>query len=225
MHAYELPITSGDEACRVLRALGAHRYIAGAQHWVHAFAVDAAVHDARFAQPELAAWAKSVLGDASIDVASRDERLLRRVSTQELHDVLVPFWVARTGDVSGALDTHLERAGATYRELPPFDPDAEDGMFPVLVDAGWELLRYGELDREKHRGLVESFGESILFESAVFDEESAVPPRAYLYEWPALGRRELLIDAWTTPPDLWVDAPDPYMEYLLRGIMRAAKLC
>jgi len=225
----DLPITNGDEACRVVRALGSHRYVAGATHLAHVFTINAAARDERFTHAELSLWAAETMADTAIDKSSRDERLYRRVTTVELSDLLATFWVAPLPDVRTTLAEQLETIGAVFPDAAPFEPSAEEEMFPLLIDAGWELLRYAELDPERHRGLVESFPEPILFESAKFEEACLPSPPTYLYEWPALGKRELLIEAgpggtWNATPELWVDAPEPYIDYVLRGVLRAAKV-
>ena len=65
-------------------------------------------------------------------------------------------------------------------------------MHPLLVDAGWELLPLAQLDPERHRGAMSAFGDGLSFESARFEEETAIPPLSHLYELPAIGPVELL---------------------------------
>ncbi len=100
-------------------------------------------------------------------------------------------------------------------------------MFPILVDAGWELLPLAQLDFERHRGAIRSFDD---FEVARFDEESAVPSLVTLHELPLLGGVELLapFDDETritrAPFVLWQQGHETYLDYVLRGALRAAKL-
>ena len=122
----------------------------------------------------------------------------------------------------------LERLELPVSEGAPFDESLEEDMHPVLVDAGWELLPLRELDASRHRGAIEAFGELILFESARFEEENAIPPPASLQELPAFGPVELLRgaeggmlkDAFV----LWCEGDETYLDYVTRGVLRAAKL-
>jgi hypothetical protein len=210
----------------VVRALGAHRYVAGSMHSTHAFAVDAAARDPRFDHPEAAAWAREVLADAGVDKNSRDERLVRPLTTPVLSDLLRCYWVEPRAEVHDALREHLEHVDVTPEGGTPFDDgdeNAGDDVFPLLVDAGWELLRFSELDVERHAGVIQSFEDPILFASAVFEESSALEEVHYLYELPSIGARELLVDRAACDLGLWIDAPEPYIDYVLRGVLRAAK--
>jgi hypothetical protein len=229
MDAHELSIPNGEAAARVVRALGQHRYVGGRLHLVHAFAFCALD-----ASPELAAaaaWARAVMADASIDKASRDERLFRRSSEVEIAHVLGAFW--GTGPVRerahARLREHLWAAEIALPEHAPFDEAREDETFPVLVDAGWELLPLCSLDPERHRGAIQEFGEPILWDAAVFEEQSRADPAPYLQELPALGAAELLAGAGedgalVAPLPVWTSGPEPYHAYVLRGVLRAAKL-
>ncbi len=218
---------------RLVRALGAHRYVAGRLHAVHALAFDAAsvLDPSSPSLRDACAWAGAVLGDPSVERDSKDPRLFREATPDELLAVLEAFW-APGPSTDRVHDRLLDRAHEL--ELPlsphaPFDEEVEDEMHPVLVDAGWELLPLAELDPERHRGVIEAYGEAIQFEAARFEEETAIPRRRYLHELPALGLVELLrgIDgegALVEPLVLWTDGEPTYDDYVLRGVLRAAKL-
>src|SRR6059058_6087421 len=96
MYLRELPECDAAGALRVVRALGKHRYVAGCSHFVHAFAA-----------ADLFDWARDVIADDDVDKASRDERLLRRLSGDDLYAVLAHFWSEETG--APACDALLER--------------------------------------------------------------------------------------------------------------------
>jgi len=49
-----------------------------------------------------------------------------------------------------------------------------------------------------------------------------VPPRTTLHELPALGATELL--ASPTSFVLWTEGREAYVDYVLRGVLRAAKI-
>ena len=225
MLARELPVTNVEQATRVVRALGKHRYVTGRTHFVHALA--AAMDDAD--DTELARWARAVLEDESIDKASRDERLLRHATEEEVCSVLSAFWDPTTAlRARDALLERLERFDVAPTARDAFDETAEDEMFPVLVDAGWELLPLAELDAERHRGAIEAFGEPILFETARFEEEEHLPRIVHLQELDAMGIAELLEGAHggelTQPLTLWLSGNETYQDYVIRGVLRAAKI-
>ena len=50
-------------------------------------------------------------------------------------------------------------------------------MFPVLVDAGWELLPLSARSiPERHKGAIGAFEDALAFDVAKFEEENALPP-------------------------------------------------
>jgi hypothetical protein len=226
MIGFELERYGGDDLLRLVRTLGQHRYVASRMHLVHAFAVESAGGDG-----DAADWARRALSSGAIDLASKDERLYRRVSDDELGAVLAAFW--GDGDrehaaaAKGRLRERLRAIDAVpHPDASPFDESREDGIFPVLIDAGWELLPLAQLDRTRHKGAIESFDD---FEVARFDEESAIPPLVTLHELPVLGAVELLHafdDAGKprAPFVLWQQGHETYLDYVLRGVLRAAKL-
>jgi hypothetical protein len=210
----ELPVETVEQACRVVRALGGHRYVAGKLLLVHTL-VDPLGRQ---------------LEDPDVDAASRDERLWRPATEADLASVLALFW--GEGDASlqarDGLLAHLDRLELPLPEPDPFDESREDDVHPLLIDAGWELLPLAELDPERHRGAMGAYGEPILFESARFEEQEAMPPPTHLYELPAIGPRELLEGAegglLTHPLMLYTQGDETYVDYVLRGVLRAAKI-
>ena len=235
MFGFELDDVTGEELVRFVRALGKHRYVDGRLHVVHAFAVEAA--HAATADPALddaAAWASRVVS-GPIDLATKDERLFRKVTDPELVAVLDAFWSAgeRRSVAQDKLRARLAAIDvdlAVECERLPFDEDREDDVFPILVDAGWELVPIARFDRERHKGAIDAFGDEVGYQGAKFDEENAIPPLVHLHELPVLGATELLaaIDDETNklraPFVLWQAGNETYLDYLLRGVMRAAKL-
>jgi hypothetical protein len=235
MFGHELDDITGEGLVRFVRALGKHRYVDSRLHVVHAFAVEAA--HAATADPALddaAAWAKRVFSGA-IDLATKDERLFRKATDAELVAVLDAFWSA--GERRAVAQDKLRaRLAAIDVDVAgecahlPFDEDREDDVFPVLVDAGWELVPIARFDREKHRGAIDAFGDEVGFAGATFEEENAIPPLVHLHELPVLGATELLaaLDADTgklrAPFVLWQAGNETYLDYLMRGVMRSAKL-
>jgi hypothetical protein len=214
MQAHELPCVKVDEALRVIKALGGHRYVAARKHLVHALALDD----------------ETLLRDPEIDPASRDERLWRACSEAEVIRVLERYW-SDTDDAARQrekLADALERLGLPLPAAEPFDETAEQDIHPLLVDAGWELWPLRDLDPERHRGLIGYYDEPILLESARFEEENAIPPIVHLQELPAIGPRELLFGAangvLVRPLVVWCEGDPTYHEYVLKGVLRAAKI-
>lgn len=234
----EIDALDGGQLVRFVRALGQHRYVAGRLHLVHAFVVEAAcaatgAGEVDPALAEASAWASAVLDDPDIDRASRDERLCRPATDAELLAVLGAFWNddERRERASLALAERLVEIGEGAPDLDrlPFDESSEDDIFPLLIDAGWELLPLSALDAERHKGAIAAFGDALAFEVAKFEEASVEPPLVSLYELPALGAIELLgaLDSegsLRTPFVLWTSGHESYVDYLLRGILRAAKI-
>lgn len=222
---------------RFVRALGQHRYVVSRLHLVHAFAVEAACASSELdedpALAEAKAWAAAVLADPSVDRASKDERLHRRATDAELVAVLAAFWNdgPRRERASLALAERLVEIGVAPPDLErlPFDESSEDDVFPLLVDAGWELVPLSSLDPERHKGAIAAFGDALSFDVAKFEEENAVPPVVTLHELPALGALELLAaldseGSARAPFVLWTSGDETYVDYVLRGVLRAAKI-
>ena len=228
MIGFEIGTRTGEELVRFARALGQHRYVASRLHLVHFFAIEAAAEHPALA--ESASWAQRVGGAAgAIDLASKDERLFRRATDAELVAVLETFW--GSGKAAATAKQRLRTRLASIAALPdeslvPFDESREEDVFPVLVDAGWELLPLAHLDFERHKGAIQCFDD---FEVARFEEESAIPPLVNLYELPVVGGLELLagIDESGTsraPFVLWHQGNETYVDYVLRGVLRASKI-
>ena len=172
------------------------------------------------------------MNDPEIDRDSKDPRLLRAATDKELVAVLTSYWdddavLGRT-KAPLRLAAMLGAIGVAPHDGDLFDERAEDDLYPVLVDASWELVKVAALDPERHKGLVETY-EPIELASERFEEESAIPPREYLFEVPLLGATELLrpADEWgdfRTPFVVWSSAPATYEDYLIRGVLKAAKV-
>jgi hypothetical protein len=233
--ARTLPARTPDEIARLVRALGSHRYVAGRLHLVHAFVFAAIAEAERTVLEELRearAWATGILASAEIDPGSRDERLWRRATERELGAALGVFWGEEAAGASARADlaVRLEAIDAPVpaQVAPLFDEETEEDVFPVLIDAGWELLPLAALDPERHRGAIEAFGDPFAFDCAKFEEESAEGSPPPLQELPAIGPHELLHAAehglLRAPLLLWTGGSETYHDYVLRGVLRAAKL-
>ncbi len=238
MIGIELPVTSGVEAARLVGALGRHRYVAGRAHLVHALvyrSVDGEAGGERLAEGR--AWADRALSGVTagvLSLASRDERLWRKASEDEVGALLEVYWSATPAGVAARaqLAESLAAIEATL-DLTPFDEDVDEGgIFPILIDCGWELHPLGALEEERHKGAIDSFGDPFTFLVARFEEmakgDGGEPP-VYLQELTALGPAELLrgVDdegRLVATLTLWNEGPEPYLDYVLRGALKSAKL-
>jgi hypothetical protein len=234
MMAIDLGVRRVDEALRLVRALGAHRYVAGRLHLAHAFAVAAVGDDGAGVLGPAREWALRTLEEGArgaLDLGSRDERLWRRCSDAELAAVLDAYWTPgpRALAARTSLRALLESHGLTLSGHEAFDESIEDAIHPLAMDAGWELLGLAELDAERHKGAIASFEDDLAFESALFEEETAIPRLPPLYELAAIGATELIEGArddgtLKQPMILWVQGNETYLDYVFRGICRAAGL-
>jgi hypothetical protein len=229
MNPYPLDVYRVDEALRCVRALGVHRYVAGRLHLVHALALAAVPDDAGGSLAEGRAWAARTLSSPGIDAASRDEALWRRSSDSEIQALLAAFWTPgpRAGAARDALLDLLERHEIRPQAREPFDAEDEQDIHPLLVDAGWELLPLAALDPGRHAGAIGAFETTLALATARFEEETAIPPVPTLYELPAIGPVELLRGAddegeLSEPLEVWVQGHPTYVDYVLRGVRRAA---
>jgi hypothetical protein len=234
----ELPVTTGVEAARLIGALGRHRYVTGRAHLVHALVYRALGDEldeglmGRLAEGR--AWADRALGSGVIAVGSRDERLWRKATEDEVGALLEVYWATAPGGraAKGRLASALAGIDATV-DLTPFDEDVDEGgIFPILIDCGWELHPLGALIEERHKGAIDSFGDPFSFLVAKFEEvargDGGEPP-VYLQELTALGPAELLrgVDDdghLVATLTLWNQGPEPYLDYVLRGALKSARL-
>ncbi len=218
-----------DHALRAIRALGAHRYVAGRLHLVHAFALASVPDDGGGLLAQARPWAHQVLSNPAIDPGSRDEALWRSASDAELGAVLDAFWTPgpRADAARDGLLDLMERSDLRIEPREPFDEEDEADLHPLLVDAGWELLALSALDPARHAGCLAAFETPLALASARFEEDTAIPAVATLYELPAMGPVELLRaadgdGALTEPLVLWTQGHPTYIDYVLRGVRRAA---
>src|SRR5277367_6210194 len=143
MIAIDLGVRRVDQVLRFVRALGAHRYVAGRLHLAHAFALAAAGDDAAGVLGPARQWALETIGRGGrdLDLGSRDERLWRPCSDAEVAAVLDAYWTPgpRAREARAALGTLLDRHGLAVSHHEPFDESVEDQIHPLTLDAGWEL--------------------------------------------------------------------------------------
>lgn len=232
MEGHELGPLTRAEIVRLVRSLGKHRYVAGRAHQLHAFVFEAigrapGLEDAH-------AWMVRTLNDTELDPASKDPRLLRDATDEELALALEQLWTQP--GVLERLAHRLEPLGLEFDpNALPFDELREEDIFPRLIDAGWELLPLAALDPTRHAGAIRALdaqeGE-LDYEVARFEEENTLPPLPTLYELPLFGVTELVFafeddepEARTRAPFvLWAQGHPVYVDYVLRGCVKVAKL-
>jgi len=222
MHAWSFAARTLDEIERLLRALGKHRYVREADHRLH-FSVDQALSEVAPFAEQHAAFRRRLAADASLDVASRDPRLWRPASLDEVLAVLAAFWAPTRVGTARRFAERLERAvastGLPPAEHAPFACPPDSPPHPELVLLDWELLPVGDLDPERHAGAL----------AAMEDSGDEAHPTAPIYqEGPILALPELASGAsnGVLAEDflIWSDGPYAYADYVFRGAAKAAKL-
>jgi hypothetical protein len=207
-----------DEVARLVRAMGKHRYVREVDHRVH-FTVDCALSDLPAFRDAARAFERD--RPADLDLRSRDPRLWRAVSADEVVAVLTAFWAP---DESGrARREKLVEVFADHAlpvaEHEPFEADPESPPFPELVTLDWVFHPVDELDAEQHAGVLAALEDA--------GEEVAASEPVYV-EGPSLSIVELCDGAphgiLPDDPYLWADGPRAYVDYVFRGVSKAAKL-
>lgn len=209
-----------DEVARLIRAMEKHRYLLEVDHRLH-FSVDVALSDKPHFAAHAAKFAALCATEPELNRASRDPRLWRKVSADEIVDILTAFW--GPGDEA---EPRRERLVDLFKELslpiaehPPFESDPERPPFPELLMLDWTLLPVDQLDAEKHAGAL----------AALENETEDYQPSEPIYqEGPAISIAELCDGApfGILGEDLvlWSEGPYAYADYVFRGVSKAAKL-
>jgi hypothetical protein len=217
MLAWSFDLPAAPDVARLLRALGKHRYVREVDHRLH-WSVDHALRDHAHFAPHAAAFDARA---PRLDLASRDPSLWRPAAIDDVIAALVSFWTpGADADRAGErLEETLASAGLPFGAHPPFDSPPDDAPHPELIVLDWVLLPVDELDPARHAGALAAMEES-------GDE---IDPSAFVYqEGPALAAPELSRGAMdgTLAGDflIWADGPYSYVDYVLRGAARAAKL-
>ena len=208
-----------EELARLVAALGRHRYLREADLRLH-FAIDRALAGEGAGFAEASAAFEAEVEDA-VDLGSRDPRLWRVASAQEVGEVFERLWAP---DDRGA--AARDRLGEVLRgaQLPdldhaPFASDVDEPPHPELVLLDWVFLPVDELDTDRHRGALR----------AMEDSGDEVDPSEPIYvEGPTISEVELRFGCprGALPSDamFWADGPYSYVDYVFRGVSKAAKL-
>jgi hypothetical protein len=220
MWAWSFACRTADEVGSLLRALGKHRYVREVDHRLHRLVDLALADEPPFASraAELEALCKA---DPEFDLSSRDPRLWRPASVDEVAAALSAFWsgaerARRAGD---DLLARLDALGLPRPEYAPFEGDPEDPEHPQLVQLSWTLHSVVDLDPERHAGALRAMLE------AGEEVDVSAPVEQ---EGPDLGAAELARGAprGVLAGDflVWSDGPYAYADYVFRGASKMAGL-
>jgi hypothetical protein len=220
MLGWSFAARTADEVGRLVRALGKHRYVREADlrlHWTVDRALEALP---RFAEPARAFRALCA-ADAQLDLRSRDPRLWRSATADDVAGVLDVFWTpgAEAAACSARLVELVESLDLPPPAHDPFESSEADPPHPELLLLDWVLLPVDELDSDRHAGAL----------AALEDSGEEVDASAPVYqEGPTIALPELVLGATSgvLAEDflIWADGPYAYVDYVLRGAAKAAKL-
>jgi hypothetical protein len=221
MYGWSFAARLPEEWRALIRAMGRHRYVGEADLRLH-FAVDRALAERGQSFEKAARAFDRLEGDnPELDLRSRDPRLWRSAEPEEVGEALEMFW--RPDDAGDearlALATALRVADLEPPEHEPFAGNVDEPGHPELILLDWVFFAVDELDIERHRGALRAMEDS--------GDEVDASERVYV-EGPTLTEIELCRGCPSgvvpTDPIFWGDGPYRYLDYIFRGVARAAKL-
>jgi hypothetical protein len=204
-----------------MRAMSKHRYHKETDlrlNWLIDHAL-APFDQAHAAEVQRFKATQNLAGD--LDVQSRDPRLWRSATPDEVASVLERFWAAGPAafEARESLAAQLRAADFAPSDDAPFAGSADDPTHPELILLDWVLLPVGELDLERHRGAFRAMEDS---------GDEADPAAPIFVEGPMLAEAELCRGSsqgvLPSNPTFWADGPYSYCDYVFRGVSKAAKL-
>lgn len=209
-----------DEVAQLLRCVGKHRYLKETDLRLH-WAVDEALRELPAFSEAAARFDALCKREPELRKNSRDPRLWRSATAEEVIAVLTAFWNPSDEAIEyrSALVRTLQESELPIAEHAPFASDPESPPFPELILLDWVFLPVDELDTERHAGVLaalEDAGEEVHPSEAVFVEGPAFTV-VELCDGAPLG---ILEDDLF----LWADGPYAYLDYVFRGISKIAKL-
>lgn len=209
-----------DEVARLLRCMGKHRYLVETDHRIH-FTVDRALRDLPAFKTHAEAFDKLLAQAPDLDPRSRDPRLHRSATVEDVIGALTAFWAPgdeAIGRREGLVGIFQE-LDLPIAEHDPFQSDAESPPFPELILLDWVLLPIDQLDPERHAGVLSALEGST---------DEVHPSEPIFQEGPAFSIVELCDGAPMGILDddlfIWSDGPYEYADYVFRGVSKAAKL-
>jgi hypothetical protein len=220
MLAWSFSARTVDEVSVLLRALGKHRYLRTADHALH-WSVDEALSFLPPFADRAAAFRDRLRRERALDVGSRDPSLWRAADVELVSAALSVFWTPGPDADRAAenLEDVLSSAEIELSAHAPFQSDPEDPPHPELIWLDWELFPIDELSVERHAGAIRALqlsGEEVDVSAPVYQEATA------------LAFSELVLGAprGVLPDDfsIWSDGAYSYVDYVFRGVAKAAKL-
>lgn len=215
MYGWSFAARTLDEVCRLITALGKHRYVSEVDHRLH-WSVDAALATLPGFDAHAAAFARR---QHALDLGSRDPALWRVAPVEEVVAALRAFWGPDSSAFHASLHEALARTGLDPANHAPFTSSAEEPPHPELILLDWVLLPVDMLDADRHKGALTAMADA--------EEEVAASDPVY-QEGPTLASPELCegFEFGELSADFWVwsDGPYSYSDYVFRGAAKAAKL-
>lgn len=220
MWAWSFACRTVPEVAALLGALAKHRYVRETDHRLHRILDQTLAEHATFRPRalELEALKRS---DPDFDLSSRDPRLWRPASLDEIIEALTIFWSGSNASrlARQALRSQFEELGLELPTRSPFESDPEEPEHPELIELSWTLLPVVDLDAERHAGAL-----AAMLEAA--EEVDVSTPIEQ--EGPELGVIELLEGAprgvLVSDFVVWSESPYAYADYVFRGASKMAKL-
>lgn len=221
MYGWTFAARTLEELSRLIRAMGKHRYLAETDLRLH-YCIDKALAAVDPEHRLAAERFKSTLNLAGdIELTSRDLRLWRPASPDEVVAVLERLWGSDETSRSArrGLEQVLRQAQFVEANASPFAGDPEEPPHPELILLDWVMLPVDELDSERHQGALR----------AMEDSGDEVDPSSPVYvEGPTLAEAELCRGSFNSvlscEPTFWADGPYSYVDYVFRGVSKAAGL-
>lgn len=204
----------------VLRGMERHRYLAEVDHRFH-WAIDVARYRAGVdaAAPHVE---KMRVQAEALELGSRDPRLWRSASVDEVAATIELFWLdaSQAGRTARrSLVEVLREAEIPSPEHEPFESDIDEPPHPELIMLDWELLSVDALDTERHRGALRGMEQAA---------DEVDPTTAVYVEGPSLSEveldRPLPRGLWPSDPIFWASEPYGYADYVFRGVAKVAGL-
>jgi hypothetical protein len=220
MTSWSFAVRMIDELARLLRSMEKHRYLREVDHRVH-WTLDRALRDLPAFAPHAERFEKACAADPELRPGSRDPRLWRAATVEEVIALFTAFWApgeeaeARKAALLAMFEEH-ELAIPTHE---PFETDPETPPFPELLELNWVLKAVDELDADRHAGVLAALEGS---------SDEVHPSEPIFQEGPSFSLAEICDGApmGILPDDfvLWSEGPYEYADYVFRGVSKAAKL-
>jgi hypothetical protein len=220
MTSWSFAVRMIDELARLLRSMEKHRYLREVDHRVH-WTLDRALRDLPAFAPHAERFEKACAADPELRPGSRDPRLWRAATVEEVIALFTAFWAPgeEAEARKAALLAMFEEHALPIPTHEPFETDPETPPFPELLELNWVLKAVDELDADRHAGVLAALEGS---------SDEVHPSEPIFQEGPSFSLAEICDGApmGILPDDfvLWSEGPYEYADYVFRGVSKAAKL-